>query len=154
MTSRNPKHFLILFLLVGITVIPGCGPGNQGNSGPDGAATKTPPPATDPGGQKGEKEAQPGATANPVKVILTEFHIQMPETLSPGRTEFQVANEGTLVHNFEIVGQGIDKVFKEHLPPGRSDTMIVELKPGTYRVYCPVGAHAARGMSLELKVQK
>ena len=38
---------------------------------------------------------------------------------------------------------------------GQSTTLEVDLAPGTYTVYCPVGegSHRARGMELELTVE-
>jgi plastocyanin len=91
---------------------------------------------------------------SPVKVELTEMSIAMPSSLPAGKTVFQVTNVGEIIHNFEIEGQGIEKEFEENLKPGETKTLEVDLKPGTYRVYCPVGSHAEQGMSMELKVVK
>ncbi|MFW6296175.1 MAG: hypothetical protein ACOC04_03170, partial [Halothece sp.] len=59
---------------------------------------------------------------------------------------------GEIEHNFEIEGQGIEREFEQNLQPGESATMEVNLEPGTYRAYCPVGNHPERGMSMELTV--
>ena len=87
-----------------------------------------------------------------VDVTLVEFKIEMPQTLPAGPTTFVVKNGGTVDHNFEIKGQGIDQVFPSNLAPGETQTMQVDLKAGTYRVWCPVDAHADRGMELQLTV--
>jgi uncharacterized cupredoxin-like copper-binding protein len=87
-----------------------------------------------------------------VDVTLTEFKIDMPQTLPAGPTTFVVKNAGTAIHNFEIQGQGIDQVFPSNLAAGDTQSMEVDLKAGTYRVWCPVDAHADRGMELQLTV--
>jgi len=56
------------------------------------------------------------------------------------------------MHNFEIEGNGIEKRVGK-LNPGETKTLLVELKPGTYEVYCPVPGHKSHGMSLDLTVR-
>jgi uncharacterized cupredoxin-like copper-binding protein len=90
-----------------------------------------------------------GAT---VEVKLNEYKIIMPMTLKAGMTTFNVSNTGKIDHNFEVEGQGIEKEFEMNLKPGQSQTLTVDLKPGTYEVYCPVGKHEDKGMKMELKV--
>jgi uncharacterized cupredoxin-like copper-binding protein len=95
----------------------------------------------------------PGAAARNVDVTLTEFKIEMPSSVKAGSTSFRVSNKGTVEHNFEVEGQGLEKKFEANLKPGETKTLIVDLKPGTYEVYCPVGNHGARGMTLKLIVE-
>ena len=92
------------------------------------------------------------AAVNEVSVQLSDYEITMPETLPAGSTTFVVSNIGQAPHNFEIEGQGIEEAFEDALPPDDTQTMQVLLQPGTYRVYCPVGDHAERGMVVELVV--
>ncbi len=94
-----------------------------------------------------------------VTVSLVEWAIEMPATLSmadtgrnPGQFIFEVTNNGTAEHNFEIEGQGMEREFESNLQPGETQTMTVTLQPGTYRVYCPIGSHAELGMDLQLTV--
>jgi uncharacterized cupredoxin-like copper-binding protein len=101
-------------------------------------------------------EATPAAAAagsgDEVAVSLTEFTIEMPTELAAGPITFQVTNDGTVEHNFEVEGQGIEEELPQNLAPGQSGTLSLELAPGTYEVYCPVGDHAEHGMRLELTV--
>ncbi len=90
--------------------------------------------------------------ANMVDVELTEFKINMPAELPAGPTMFHVHNAGNAVHNIEVEGQGIEKELESNLEPGGKATLNVNLKPGEYRVYCPVGNHAQRGMDMTLTV--
>ena len=87
-----------------------------------------------------------------VEVKLTEFMIEMPTTAPPGRLTFSVTNAGTMEHNFEVEGEGIEKKFDTNLKPGETRSLQVDLPAGTYTVYCTVDDHKERGMQLELKV--
>jgi uncharacterized cupredoxin-like copper-binding protein len=69
-----------------------------------------------------------------------------------GSTTFKVTNTGKELHNFEIEGNGIEKRVGK-LNPGETKTLLVELKPGKYEVYCPVPGHKSHGMSLDLTVR-
>lgn len=91
--------------------------------------------------------------AHVVQVNLIEFKIEMPHSLPAGPTTFKVKNSGKVIHNLEIKGNGVDKVFPSNLESGQSMTMKLTLKPGTYRVWCPVDSHAEAGMQLQLKVK-
>jgi plastocyanin len=87
-----------------------------------------------------------------VEVKLTEFAIEMPKTVPPGQMTFSVTNAGTMEHNFEVEGEGIEKKFDTNLKPGETRDLQVDLPVGTYTVYCTVEDHKDRGMRLELKV--
>jgi uncharacterized cupredoxin-like copper-binding protein len=111
-----------------------------------------------------EQEAEPAAaTPAPavaeegpqlVDVSLTNFAIDMPAELTAGPTRFTIVNNGAAPHNLVIEGEGIQKRLANNLQPGQTGRLNVDLAPGTYTVYCPVGdgAHRAQGMELELTV--
>jgi uncharacterized cupredoxin-like copper-binding protein len=94
----------------------------------------------------------PDTGANTVPVELEEFVITMPASLPAGPTVFEIANVGTEEHSFEIEGQGIEAGLDQHLQPGETATLEVDLAPGTYTVYCPVEDHADEGMRMDLTV--
>jgi predicted lipoprotein with Yx(FWY)xxD motif/uncharacterized cupredoxin-like copper-binding protein len=99
--------------------------------------------------------ASPGASpaaGNQVEVVLTEFEIQMATELPAGQTVFMISNTGEFPHNFEIEGQGIEMELEQDLQGGEHGMLEVNLEPGTYTIYCPVGNHEDRGMTLELTV--
>jgi uncharacterized cupredoxin-like copper-binding protein len=102
-----------------------------------------------------EEEATPAAAAGEVVAVeLDEFEVRMPSELAAGPTTFRVTNVGSAEHNFEVEGQGIEEEFEENLRPGETKEMTLDLQPGTYEVYCPVGNHEDLGMRLELTVTK
>ena len=90
------------------------------------------------------------AQATITEVVLTEYQIEMPTSLSMGSQAFSVTNNGTVEHNFEVEGQGIEEKFETNLSPGESQTLQLDLEPGTYEVYCPLGNHKDQGMEIQL----
>jgi uncharacterized cupredoxin-like copper-binding protein len=97
--------------------------------------------------------AVPDTAKGSVEVKLTEYKIEMPASVRAGATTFKVTNTGEETHGFEIEGNGIEKALKPRLKKGESGSLQVDLKPGTYKVYCPVLGHKRRGMSLDLTVK-
>ncbi len=95
----------------------------------------------------------PDSAKGSVEVKLTEYKIEMPVSVDAGATTFNVTNTGKDTHGFEIEGNGIEKALKPRLKKGESGSLQVDLKPGTYKVYCPVFGHKMRGMSLTLTVK-
>lgn len=93
------------------------------------------------------------AADNTVNVTLSEYKIDMPTSLPAGPTTFNVTNSGSKKHTFKIEGNGIEEKLKSDLKENESGMLRVDLKPGTYKVVCPVMGHAHKGMALELKVQ-
>jgi plastocyanin len=103
----------------------------------------------------GLRAAAPAAPDdNPVNVTLSEYKIEMPNTLAAGAATFKVTNAGNKTHNFKIEGNGMEKKLKSNLKHGESETMQVDLKPGKYKVSCPILGHGHKGMKLDLTVTK
>src|SRR3989442_13695988 len=89
-----------------------------------------------------------------VSVRLSEWKVELSQqTIAAGAVRFAVTNAGSIPHGFEVEGQGLEKEI-ETIQPGASDTLSLSLKPGSYEVYCPVGAdsHKNLGMETHLKV--
>lgn len=87
-----------------------------------------------------------------VPVSLVEFAIEMPDSLPAGAVTFAVTNNGTITHSFEIESADLEEELELELAPGETGMLTVDLAPGTYEVYCPVGNHAEQGMQLEVTV--
>jgi uncharacterized cupredoxin-like copper-binding protein len=92
-----------------------------------------------------------GAAAK-VEVHVKEYTIEMPATLPAGPTTFVIHNDGGKKHSFRIEGQGMEEIISKPLPPQETDSLTVTLKPGEYKVYCPIGSHEAKGMTRKLVV--
>src|SRR5215218_1890097 len=82
-----------------------------------------------------------------IEVNETEFSLDPADiTLDqPGTYVFRAVNDGNAVHSLEIEGQGIEEETP-NIQPGESSELKVNLDPGTYKLYCPVGNHEDRGM--------
>lgn len=88
-----------------------------------------------------------------IAVTLSDFKINMPMDLKAGQTRFNIVNTGKYDHNFELEGQGKHDKLMANLEPGGKTHLDVDLKPGTYKVYCPVGNHESRGMTHTVTVK-
>lgn len=92
--------------------------------------------------------------ASPVRVRLSEWKLELSQlTVPTGEVEFTVTNGGTMLHAFEVEGQGFEKDL-EPIKVGATSTLRLTLPPGTYEVYCPIdsGAHKKMGMIAHLEV--
>jgi plastocyanin len=98
----------------------------------------------------------PARRAKPVPVgaKLSEWTIQLSEATVPaGQVVFTATNGGSIPHALEVEGNGTERATSL-IQPGASATLTLDLKPGTYEVYCPVGhdSHKKLGMETHLKV--
>ena len=88
-----------------------------------------------------------------VDVHLSEYAIKMPNTLPAGPTTFVVHNDGVKTHSFKIEGPGVDgTMLDKPVEPQATENLTVTLQPGEYKVYCPVGSHSVKGMTMTLTV--
>jgi uncharacterized cupredoxin-like copper-binding protein len=82
----------------------------------------------------------------------TEFKIALPKVaVHAGRVSFDVQNDGKIPHDLVVEGNGIDEKTPL-LDAGQSKTLSVDLKPGTYDLYCSVPGHKEAGMDVKLTV--
>jgi len=69
-----------------------------------------------------------------------------------GEVTVQFSNQSQLPHAVEIEGNGIEKSTKV-VTGADAPALKVDLKPGTYEYYCPVGNHRDEGMEGKLTVR-
>ena len=100
----------------------------------------------------GSESPQAEQAAAKVEVRLSEYTVGMPHTLPVGPTAFLLRNEGKKSHSFKIEGPGIEDSQTVIVRPGKTDSLQVTLQSGEYKVYCPLGSHAAKGMTMTLVV--
>jgi plastocyanin len=100
----------------------------------------------------GEDDEDGGAAAGaPIRTITieeTEYALE-PSSVQverPGTYTLRVVNKGSVGHALEIEGEGIEEAT-EVLDAGEEATLAVDLKEGSYELYCPVGDHEDRGMT-------
>ena len=88
-----------------------------------------------------------------IELTATEFAFD-PSTLEveqAGETTFTLVNDGEFPHALEIEGQGIEEETAE-IDGGEMTELTVDLEPGEYELYCPVGDHREKGMEGTLVV--
>jgi uncharacterized cupredoxin-like copper-binding protein len=69
------------------------------------------------------------------------------KSLKHGKVTFRVTNKGKLAHDFKIAGKKT-KILQK----GKSATLTVTLRKGTYKYVCTIPGHADKGMTGKLRV--
>ena len=88
-----------------------------------------------------------------VAVTEVEFKIELPTTtFSPGTYTFDLTNKGHVGHDLVFNGPGVNNEKTPVIDPGKTAKLTVELKSGTYDVYCSVPGHKQAGMDVKVKV--
>ncbi len=113
---------------------------------------------TDKGSAKpGEEEASQPAGAPVAKVAVSETDYKLkpatPRVAKRGIVEFEVSNDGKVVHSLEIEGPRGEAETAEIQPGSRARVKVDLSKPGTYEMYCPVDGHKQMGMKGEVVVK-
>jgi LPXTG-motif cell wall-anchored protein len=82
-------------------------------------------------------------------IVMTEFAFA-PDNMvvSSGASRWTLQNGGQFPHNVHIEGNGVSMDVKTDGPVagGQNFTGTVNLAPGRYEVWCPVGMHRQNGM--------
>jgi plastocyanin len=92
------------------------------------------------------------ATSQTVQVSELEWKIKLPETtLKAGKYTFETRNDGKVPHNLAVQGAGVQESTSD-LAPGKSESLTVELKPGTYDFFCSIPGHKQLGMDQKVTV--
>lgn len=99
-----------------------------------------------------ETTAGGGGGGEAIEISETEFKLDPSDpTAAAGAVTLNVANDGSITHNLELEGDGVEEVTDD-LDPGASGELAVDLQPGTYKIYCTIGDHEEQGMVGELTV--
>jgi plastocyanin len=149
-TSAGVRRAASALLLAGsLAVTAACGMGSD-----DGSAA--PAPAESPSSSTAPEPAAPSGSESAVQTISAteeDFSISVDEDSVPaGSYEIEVVNSGGASHDLVVERDGEDVAATEILSPGGSETLAVDLEPGTYVFYCSVGAHRSMGMEITIEV--
>jgi uncharacterized cupredoxin-like copper-binding protein len=143
---RFKRRFAALFVIAAAVAVPiaGCGGGGD-DSSTSNAATQASTTA-------GAAATGAGGT---VDLTATDFKFNpSDETVKSGDVSFTLTNDGQTAHSLEIEDvNGQDKELEGDVSPGQDGTLKVNLPPGKYEFYCPVGNHKEMGMTGEINVQ-
>jgi uncharacterized cupredoxin-like copper-binding protein len=142
---RFKRRFAALCVIAGAVAVPiaGCGGDDDSTSADTSGATK----ASTTGGAAGGGQT--------IDVTAADFKFDPSNTtVKSGDVTFNLTNDGQAPHSLEIEDvNGEDKEIEGDVSPGQSGTLAVNLPPGKYEFYCPVGNHKEIGMEGEITVK-
>lgn len=120
---------------------------------PAAAPTPTPAPTAAPVAKlPAVGECADGSKGNclPVGMHDIYFDPNMLSAPSGAKTEFDVVNQGAIIHNFSVDAHGNDGLanlgVSVTLQPGGNQTVSVDAPAGDYYFYCNIPGHEAAGM--------
>ena len=136
------------YAAVGLAVLAigaaGCGSDDNNDNGSASTPASTPAAPTTTTTAKTTPAAAGGGT---VTLGESEFKITPKDaTAKAGKVTIDVKNDGAIVHNLNVEGNGIAEKKTADLQPGSSGKVTVDLKPGKYEMYCSIDGHRASGM--------
>jgi plastocyanin len=120
----------------------GCGSDDNSDSG--GGSTSTPASGSSGGGGGGSSVSLSAPQDGSKKFD------QATATAKAGTVTIKFSNPSSVPHAVEIEGNGVEKAG-DVVTSGES-SFSVDLKPGEYTYYCPVGSHRDEGMEGKLTV--
>jgi plastocyanin len=142
-TQQRRRGIVLCAML--LTGIAGCSKDSDAQAG----ASSDPYSSSPAAAPTNQREA-----ASSVNVHLSEWKLELSRlTVPTGEVEFTVTNGGTMLHAFEVEGQGLEKDL-EPIKVGATSTLRLTLPLGTYSLYCPIdsGAHKKMGMIAHIEV--
>jgi|SRR5215207_7503357 len=136
----------ITALILATALIAGCGGDDDDESAatPEATAEATQEPAGG-GGGGGETVEVSSPADGSLKFDQAEL------TAPAGKVTFTYSNPSQVPHAFEVEGNGVEEET-DTITEGEA-SVTVDLKPGEYTYYCPVGSHRQAGMEGTLTVE-
>ena len=136
------------YAAVGLAVLAigaaGCGSDDNNDNSSASTPASTPAAPTTSTSATSTPAAAGGGT---VTLGESEFKITPKDaTAKAGKVTIDVKNDGQIVHNLNVEGNGIAEKKTADLQPGSSGKLTVDLKPGKYEMYCSIDGHRASGM--------
>jgi plastocyanin len=142
---RFNRRFAALFVIAVAVAVPiaGCGGGDDNSTSAETAGSTQ---ASTAGGAAGGGQT--------VHMTAADFKFDPSDpTVKSGDVTFNLTNDGQETHSLEIEDvNGQDQEIEGDVSPGQSGTLKVNLPPGKYEFYCPVGNHKEMGMKGEITV--
>jgi uncharacterized cupredoxin-like copper-binding protein len=135
------------YAAVGLAVLAigaaGCGSDDNNDNGSASTPASTAAPTT----SSAATSTPAAAGGGTVTLGESEFKITPKDaTAKAGKVTIDVKNDGAIVHNLNVEGNGLAEKKTADLQPGSSGKLTVDLKPGKYEMYCSIDGHRASGM--------
>ena len=88
-----------------------------------------------------------------VTVTEREYRISLStKSLPAGPVRLVVHNAGHVAHALSVSGPGLATRTTGSIQPGATKTLQVTLGGGGFKLWCPIGRHAALGMKASISV--
>ena len=102
------------------------------------------------GGGSSSTEGSTSTTASAETITISETDFKLdpsPVTIdAAGTYTFKAVNNGGTDHALTVEGNGLEEKRTDTIAAGQSASITVDLKAGTYRMYCPIDGHQKLGM--------
>jgi plastocyanin len=151
---NRTRWMLVVGLVVAALTLAACGGGDDESSSgaSEATATETAAPTEtateDSGGASagGGETLQLAAPADgSIKFDKTELDAKA------GNVTIEFDNPSSVPHAVNVEGNGIEEKSTDTITKSKA-SVTLDLKPGTYEFYCPVGNHRAQGMEGKITV--
>jgi len=127
---RRITWLIALVLAAGVLTAAGCG-GDDDDSGGGGSSGGTgTEESSGGGGETLTVTADPGGAISWDKTELSA---------KAGKVTLKLVNQSDIPHAIEVEGNGVEE--ETDTVTGKDAELTVDLKPGKYEYYCPVGTH-------------
>ena len=147
-----PKILAMLAAIATALFLAACG-GDDDTSTSAATPTTTAAESTAESTTESESTAASGGGGETVDLSETEYKITPADpSVKAGTVTFDISNDGSTLHNIEIEGNGVEEA-SDDLEAGATGQLTVDLKPGTYEMYCSIDGHKDLGMEGEITVQ-
>ena len=123
-------------------------------SGTPSAPVETTTPGVETPATPGDTTGSPPVVTH-IQVTSVEYHYTLSKTTVPaGKVAFDFVNDGQDEHNLNVLSGGgsLTGSFPDTVSKGVRDQTI-EMRPGTYTLFCSLPEHEAKGMKATLTVQ-
>jgi uncharacterized cupredoxin-like copper-binding protein len=95
----------------------------------------------------GSETTTNASSENTLTIVEKDFSLDPSSpAVKAGSVTIEAKNEGGTGHALEIEGNGLEEQRTDTVGPNDSSFITVDLKPGTYTMYCPVDGHRGLGM--------
>lgn len=143
---------LVLLLLVPLATFGFAACGDDGEGPSDGSAGSEATASASDGATEAAGDAF-GLRGDTLVVELSDFDIEIPDTIPAGELYVIARNVGVEDHNLEIKrGDELFWAFDRDIGPQQTQEAVLDLEPGRYSVLCTVSGHDGRGMVTRLTV--
>jgi plastocyanin len=140
---------MLIVLALAAAVFAGCG---GDDDEPETAATPSPTAESTPADDGGSSPSGGGETVTVTSPDSGALEFDPTElTATAGEVTFDYSNPSGTPHAFAI--DGVDGAVGETVQDGDAPPLTVELEPGEYEFFCPVGGYRAAGMVGTLTVE-